>query len=61
MLPKSGLEQRLLYGMYPEVLNRPGEEKEVLAGLASDNLYRDLLSFAPIRKTRKYWCNCFKP
>lgn len=47
---ESGLEQRLLYGMYPEVLNRPGEEKEVLAGLASDNLYRDLLSFAPIRK-----------
>lgn len=47
---ESGLEQRLLYGMYPEVLMRPGEEKEVLAGLAADNLYRDLLSFAPIRK-----------
>lgn len=47
---ESGLEQRLLYGMYPEVLMQPGHEKEVLAGLASDNLYRDLLSFAPIRK-----------
>jgi len=50
MAAESGLEQRLLFGMYPEVLSRPGEEKEVLAGLASDNLYRDLLSFAPIRK-----------
>ncbi len=47
---ESGLEQRLIFGMYPEVLSRPGQEKEVLAGLASDNLYRDLLSFAPIRK-----------
>ena len=47
---ESGLEQRLLYGMYPEVLSEPGREQEVLAGLASDNLYRDLLSFAPIRK-----------
>lgn len=47
---ESGLEQRLIYGMYPEVLTQPGNEKEVLAGLASDSLYRDLLSFAPIRK-----------
>jgi len=47
---ESGLEQRLLFGMYPEVLTQPGKEQEVLAGLASDNLYRDLLSFAPIRK-----------
>ncbi len=46
----SGLDQRLIFGMYPEVLTRPGQEKEALAGLASDNLYRDLLSFAPIRK-----------
>ncbi len=47
---ESGLEQRLLFGMYPEVLTQPGKEQEILAGLASDNLYRDLLSFAPIRK-----------
>lgn len=47
---ESGLEQRLLFGMYPEVLNNSGNEKEVLVGLASDNLYKDLLSFAPIRK-----------
>jgi uncharacterized protein len=36
--------------MYPEVLTQAGHEKEVLASLATDNLYRDLLSFAPIRK-----------
>jgi predicted AAA+ superfamily ATPase len=47
---ESGLEQRLLFGMYPEVLTQTGKEQEVVAGLASDNLYRDLLSFAPICK-----------
>lgn len=47
---ENGLEQRLRFGMYPEVLTNPGNEQEILAGLASDNLYRDLLSFAPIRK-----------
>ncbi|MBL7806512.1 MAG: ATP-binding protein [Saprospiraceae bacterium] len=47
---ENDLEQRLRFGMYPEVLTNPGNEQEILAGLASDNLYRDLLSFAPIRK-----------
>lgn len=46
----SGLEQRMIFGMYPEVLTNIGEEKEVLASLTSSNLYKDLLSFSLIRK-----------
>ncbi|MFZ4633417.1 MAG: ATP-binding protein [Saprospiraceae bacterium] len=45
-----GLEQRLLYGMYPDVLNNPGEEQRILANLVSSYLYKDLLSFSQVRK-----------
>jgi len=44
------LENRLLYGMYPEVLNEKGNEREVLKNLASSYLYRDILAFSEIRK-----------
>ncbi len=44
------LENRLLYGMYPEVLNNKGNEREVLKNLASSYLYRDILAFSEIRK-----------
>lgn len=44
------LEQRLLYGMYPEVVTNPGREKELLNQIVSSYLYKDLLSFKGIRK-----------
>lgn len=45
------LENRLIYGMYPEVLNNDrGEEKEVLRNLVNSYLYRDILSHGEIRK-----------
>ena len=44
------LENRLIYGFYPDVLNNPGEEKEILNNLVNSYLYRDILSFAEIRK-----------
>ena len=44
------LENRLLYGFYPDVLNNPGEEKEILKNLVNSYLYRDVLSYAEIRK-----------
>lgn len=47
---ENGLEQRLLFGMYPDVLNNPGQEKRILANLAGEYLYKDLLSFGMIRK-----------
>jgi predicted AAA+ superfamily ATPase len=44
------LENRLIYGYYPDVLNNPGEEKEILKNLVNSYLYGDLLSFAEMRK-----------
>ena len=44
------LENRLLYGFYPEVLNNTGSEKEVLKQLVNSYLYRDVLSFSNIKK-----------
>jgi len=44
------IENRLIYGFYPEVLNNKGKEKKVLKNLASSYLYRDILSFSEIRK-----------
>lgn len=44
------LEQRLLYGMYPDVINRPGDEEEVLYELHDSYLYKDLLAYEGIRR-----------
>lgn len=44
------LENRLLYGMYPDVINNAGEEIEVLQNLVSSYLYRDILAYGGIRK-----------
>jgi len=44
------ITQRLLYGSYPEVINTPGEEKEVLKSLSDSYLYKDILSIDGIKK-----------
>ncbi len=44
------IENRLLYGLYPEVLNNKGKERDVLKNLVSSYLYRDILAFSEIRK-----------
>lgn len=44
------LEQRIIYGMYPDVLNFPGKEKEVLRNLLNSYLYKDILALAGIKK-----------
>ncbi len=44
------LENRLIYGMYPEVINNPGKEAIVLRDLVNSYLYKDILAFAHIRK-----------
>lgn len=46
----SQLEQRLVCGMYPDVIMHPGEEKEVLQQLAGSYLYKDILAMGGIRK-----------
>lgn len=47
------IPHRLVYGYYPEVVNKPGEEKIVLKELADSYLYRDVLSFDRIAKSDK--------
>jgi len=47
---KAQLQNRVVYGMYPEVITSPGEEEELLYELTDSYLYKDLLSFEGIRK-----------
>ncbi len=44
------IENRLLFGFYPEVINNQGKEREVLKNLVNSYLYRDILAFSDIRK-----------
>lgn len=48
---KRTLEQRMIWGSYPEVVNNPGHEKEVLIELSQSYLYKDVLMLEGIRKT----------
>jgi len=45
------LNTRLVYGSYPEVVNNPGNEKEVLLEIANSYLYKDILMLDGIRKS----------
>ncbi len=45
------LEHRIIYGMYPEVINHPGEEEEVLKEITNSYLYKDILSLSGIKKS----------
>jgi predicted AAA+ superfamily ATPase len=45
------LERRIIYGSYPEVINNPGNEKEILQDIANSYLYRDILQIEGIRKS----------
>lgn len=44
------LEQRIIYGSYPEVVNHPGDEKEILSEITGSYLYKDLLTYRGIKK-----------
>jgi predicted AAA+ superfamily ATPase len=45
------LEQRLIYGQYPEVVNNPAEAKEILINNLNSYLYKDLLALNDVRKS----------
>ena len=45
------LEERLIYGMYPDVINNVGNEYEILKNLVSSYLYKDILALTGIRKS----------
>ena len=44
------LEQRLLFGHYPEVITSPRQERDILTQLASSYLYKDIFTFQDLRK-----------
>lgn len=44
------LEQRMVYGLYPEVVMNPGQAKRTLMSLANSYLYKDLFTFQGIKK-----------
>lgn len=49
------LEDRLIYGSYPEIFSLPGEsqKREYLENLSNAYLYRDLLEFGNIKNSSK--------
>ena len=44
------LEQRLIYGSYPEVINHPEDAENIVLDLVNSYLYKDLLMLENIRK-----------
>jgi hypothetical protein len=48
------LEQRLLYGFYPDVVNNPGNQQEVLLELTNSYLYKDIFTLENIQKPAKF-------
>lgn len=45
------LENRMIFGMYPDVINNHGNEVEILKNLTSSYLFKDIFSFQDIRKS----------
>ena len=45
------LDTRLTFGFYPDVVNNPGKEKELLIEIAQSYLYKDVLRMDGIRKS----------
>ena len=50
---KRSLFQRLVYGYYPEVVTKPGNEKEILKLLTDSYLNKDILMWERIKKPEK--------
>jgi predicted AAA+ superfamily ATPase len=44
------IEHRMIYGYYPEIVTKQGEEEELLKLLAGSYLYKDLLMLEQIKK-----------
>ena len=47
---KRNLHQFIVFGTYPDVLNNPGNEPEVLSNLVSSYLFKDVFMYQDIRK-----------
>ncbi len=44
------LEHRLIFGLYPEIITHPGEERDLLKLLSESYLYKDLLLLEEVTK-----------
>jgi predicted AAA+ superfamily ATPase len=44
------IENRLLYGLYPEIINNPGGERDALSNLTDSYLFRDVLDISQVKK-----------
>ena len=44
------LENRLLYGFYPDVINHKGDEREILNEITQSYLFKDILAYGNIKK-----------
>lgn len=44
------IEERIIYGMYPEVILNPSEKKPLLKEITRSYLFKDILSYEGIRK-----------
>lgn len=44
------LHERLIYGLYPEVVTQPGFARDILINLVNNYLYKDLLDYRGIKK-----------
>lgn len=47
---KQGLNNRLIYGSYPDVLMHPNDAIEIIANLSDSYLYKDILEIDSVRK-----------
>lgn len=47
---RSGLEQRMIYGSYPDVVVNAEDAREILINLSDSYLYKDILSLDSVRR-----------
>lgn len=47
---KKELSRRLIFGSYPDIINNPGQEAELLNLLAGSYLFKDVFSFQDLRR-----------
>ncbi|MBN1819693.1 MAG: ATP-binding protein [Prolixibacteraceae bacterium] len=47
------IPHRLIFGYYPEVVNNPGNEKNILKQISDSYLYKDILMWERIKKPEK--------
>lgn len=50
LMVRQTLEQRLIYGSYPEIVSNSNDAKELLMSIAGSYLYKDILAMEGIRK-----------